>query len=222
MRQFRATWKDGANLRDQEPRTAAGVLPVLRAGRLDREEPGASGEGAEGDGQADPAVLARRRWSASWTPVTAIRGDRTGSSVRPRDAALGAADWRHDRAERERLKGQQAAALHGQDRHTRVSEDSLEELKARRNEAQSAVVDVDESESAENFELPGADLSGEELSVRVIPKQADEFTCSSCFLVHHQPAGQREERRDDLLGLRGLKTPLTHPGGRSADNTRSG
>ena len=45
-----------------------------------------------------------------------------------------------------------------------VSEDSLEELKARRNEAQSAVVDVDESESAESFELPGADLSGEELT----------------------------------------------------------
>ena len=54
-----------------------------------------------------------------------------------------------------------------------VSEDSLEELTARRNEAQSAVVDVDETESAESFELPGADLSGEELSVRVIPKQAD-------------------------------------------------
>lgn len=67
-----------------------------------------------------------------------------------------------------------------------VSEDSLEELKARRNEAASAVVDVDESESAESFELPGADLSGEELSVRVIPKQADEFTCSSCFLVQHR------------------------------------
>jgi hypothetical protein len=67
-----------------------------------------------------------------------------------------------------------------------VSEDSLEELKARRNEAQSAVVDVDETETAESFELPGADLSGEELSVRVIPKQADEFTCSSCFLVHHR------------------------------------
>jgi hypothetical protein len=60
-----------------------------------------------------------------------------------------------------------------------VSEDSLEELKARRNEAASAVVDVDESESAESFELPGADLSGEELSVRVIPKQA-------CFLVQHR------------------------------------
>ena len=49
-----------------------------------------------------------------------------------------------------------------------------------------AVVDVDESDTAENFELPGADLSGEELSVRVVPKQADEFTCSSCFLVHHR------------------------------------
>jgi hypothetical protein len=29
-------------------------------------------------------------------------------------------------------------------------------------------------------------LSGEELSVRVIPKQADEFTCSCCFLVQHR------------------------------------
>lgn len=67
-----------------------------------------------------------------------------------------------------------------------VSEDSLEELKARRNEAQSAAVDVDESDAGENFELPGADLSGEELSVRVVPKQADEFTCASCFLVHHR------------------------------------
>lgn len=67
-----------------------------------------------------------------------------------------------------------------------LAEDSLEELKARRNEAQSAVVDIDESDTAENFELPGADLSGEELTVKVLPKQADEFTCSSCFLVHHR------------------------------------
>ena len=66
------------------------------------------------------------------------------------------------------------------------SEDSLEELKARRNEAQSAVVDIDESDTAESFELPGADLSGEELTVKVIPKQADEFTCSVCFLVQHR------------------------------------
>ena len=67
-----------------------------------------------------------------------------------------------------------------------VSEDSLEELKARRGDKASSSVDVDETEQAEGFELPGADLSGEELSVRVLPRQADEFTCSRCFLVHHR------------------------------------
>ncbi|MDP9433257.1 MAG: DUF4193 domain-containing protein [Actinomycetota bacterium] len=67
-----------------------------------------------------------------------------------------------------------------------VGEDSLEELKARRAEAQAGTVDVDEADLAESLELPGADLSGEELTVRVMPRQADEFTCSSCFLVHHR------------------------------------
>ncbi len=67
-----------------------------------------------------------------------------------------------------------------------LNEDSLEELKARRADASSGVVDVDETELAENLELPGADLSNEELTVRVLPRQADEFTCSRCFLVHHR------------------------------------
>ena len=67
-----------------------------------------------------------------------------------------------------------------------LSEDSIEELKSRRVDKTSSSVDVDETEQAEGFELPGADLSGEELSVRVLPKQADEFTCASCFLVHHR------------------------------------
>jgi Domain of unknown function (DUF4193) len=67
-----------------------------------------------------------------------------------------------------------------------LSEDSIEELKARRVDKSASSVDVDETEQAEGFELPGADLSGEELSVRVIPKQADEFTCSQCYLVHHR------------------------------------
>jgi len=66
-----------------------------------------------------------------------------------------------------------------------MGEDSLEELKARR-DAQTGSVDVDEAELAESLELPGADLSGEELTVRVLPRQADEFTCSRCFLVHHR------------------------------------
>ena len=67
-----------------------------------------------------------------------------------------------------------------------MSDESLDDIEARRGNALSAVVDIDESESAENFELPGAYLSGEELSVRIIPKRADEFTCSSCFLVQHR------------------------------------
>ena len=66
-----------------------------------------------------------------------------------------------------------------------LHEESLEELKARRSDAQSGQVDIDEEEAAESLELPGADLSGEELTVRVVPKQEDEFTCSRCFLVHH-------------------------------------
>ena len=67
-----------------------------------------------------------------------------------------------------------------------MSEDSLEELKARRVDKSASVVDVDEADLAESLELPGADLSNEELSVRVLPRQADEFTCSHCFLVHHR------------------------------------
>ncbi len=67
-----------------------------------------------------------------------------------------------------------------------LNEDSLEELKARRADKSAGVVDVDETELAESLELPGADLSNEELSVRVLPRQADEFTCSRCFLVHHR------------------------------------
>jgi hypothetical protein len=67
-----------------------------------------------------------------------------------------------------------------------LGEDSLEELKSRRTDSQSAVVDVDETEVAESFELPGADLADEELSVKVLPMQQDEFRCSRCFLVHHR------------------------------------
>jgi len=54
---------------------------------------------------------------------------------------------------------------------------SLEQLTASRKDTQSPVVDVEDTDTAESFELPGADLSGEEFTVRVIPKQADEFTC---------------------------------------------
>lgn len=73
-------------------------------------------------------------------------------------------------------------------RRTQVEpeDESLEDLAGRRNDAATAVIDVDEADAVDSFELPGADLSDEELTVRVIPKQADEFTCTSCFLVHHR------------------------------------
>lgn len=74
-----------------------------------------------------------------------------------------------------------------------LDQDSIEELKSRRNDKNAAVVDEDETEAAEGFELPGADLSGEELAVRVLPRQADEFTCSQCFLVHHRSQLAHEE-----------------------------
>lgn len=75
-----------------------------------------------------------------------------------------------------------------------ISEDSLEELKSRRNDKNSGNVDEDEVEAAEAFELPGADLSHEELTVRVLPRQADEFTCGKCFLVKNR--GQLATSKD--------------------------
>jgi hypothetical protein len=79
-----------------------------------------------------------------------------------------------------------------------VGADSLEELKARRADSQSASVDVDEVEVAETFELPGADLADEELTVRVVPMQADEFRCSRCFLVHHRSQLARERNGEPI------------------------
>lgn len=74
-----------------------------------------------------------------------------------------------------------------------VTEDSVEEVKARRAEAAIGLTDLDESDN-EPLDLPGADLSGEELTVRVLPRQADEFTCSNCFLVQHRSRLGRQKR----------------------------
>ncbi len=79
-----------------------------------------------------------------------------------------------------------------------LTEDSLQELQARRMDKSSTAIDLDPDDVAESLELPGADLSNEDLSVRVIPRQADEFTCSSCFLVHHR-SQLAETRGDDMI-----------------------
>ncbi len=71
---------------------------------------------------------------------------------------------------------------------TKTAEDtvdeSLEELTAGRRAAADTAV-IDEDETVDSYDLPDADIS-DELSVRVIPRQANEFTCSSCFLVQHR------------------------------------
>ncbi|MGB0100554.1 MAG: DUF4193 domain-containing protein [Nocardioides sp.] len=76
---------------------------------------------------------------------------------------------------------------------SRKTEDEQKEesLEARRlasgdQDKTSGKVDEDETELAESYELPGADLSHETLEISVTPKQADEFTCTSCFLVQHE------------------------------------
>jgi hypothetical protein len=75
---------------------------------------------------------------------------------------------------------------------SRKTEDEQKEesLEARRlasgdQDKTSGKVDEDEAELADTYELPGADLSHETLSIEVTPKQADEFTCTACFLVQH-------------------------------------
>jgi hypothetical protein len=58
-------------LRDQESRAAPIVLPLLPAARVDHEESGAGGEGAQGQRKADAAVFRKRRWRASPRPAIA-------------------------------------------------------------------------------------------------------------------------------------------------------
>lgn len=59
--------------------------------------------------------------------------------------------------------------------------DSLEGLKAA--EARKSDMD-DDGEIVDSFEIPAVEISGEGLEVKhVEPRRADEFTCSSCYLV---------------------------------------
>jgi hypothetical protein len=47
----------------------------------------------------------------------------------------------------------------------------------------SRATELDAPDVVEAVDLPGADLSGEELVVIVEPMRADEFRCERCFLV---------------------------------------
>jgi hypothetical protein len=67
-----------------------------------------------------------------------------------------------------------------------LEDDSLDELNTRRSPARSPTLDLDEADAAEEFELPGADLWGEELTVSVVAMLSDEFRCDRWFLVHRR------------------------------------
>jgi Domain of unknown function (DUF4193) len=106
--------------------------------------------------------------------------DDSGHNDRPLDVRLGASKLYG--------RGDSVATDYDTPRSVEGEEDqeqSLEALKARRAEAAADLGDDADPFEAE-LDLPGADLSAEELTVRVLPRQADEFTCKSCFLVHHR------------------------------------
>ncbi len=65
------------------------------------------------------------------------------------------------------------------------AEDSLEEIIARKPEQPVGVAE-DENDLAFEMELAGGEDITDELVVRPVPQQANEFTCSSCFLVKHR------------------------------------
>lgn len=67
-------------------------------------------------------------------------------------------------------------------------EDGTESLEELRTSSRSTVVDLleEDVEAVDGHTLPGADLSGLQLEVTVLPRQADEFSCISCFLLCHR------------------------------------
>lgn len=61
-------------------------------------------------------------------------------------------------------------------------------------DARSVVSALDEADTTDGVELPGADLSDEVLAIEVIPQKDDEFTCYSCFLVRPFTDCRRKRR----------------------------
>ncbi|MCW4464466.1 DUF4193 domain-containing protein [Glutamicibacter sp. MNS18] len=66
-------------------------------------------------------------------------------------------------------------------------------LNAGKTATQASLVDEDEAELAESFLLPGAEVNQDEVSVEIMPEQADEFTCASCFMVRHRSLLARQD-----------------------------
>jgi hypothetical protein len=65
-------------------------------------------------------------------------------------------------------------------------EDKPETLEGLHQSGSRTVDLLEEGDPDGGLELPGADLSDLSLEVQVLPKQSDEFTCTSCYLVAHR------------------------------------
>nr|WP_105032147.1 DUF4193 family protein [Arthrobacter ruber] len=68
---------------------------------------------------------------------------------------------------------------------------------------QSSSVGFEDADTAEGIDLPGADLSGGELLIQVIPPQRDRSTCASGFLVRRSGQVRRPARRTTIRRVRG-------------------
>ena len=90
-------------------------------------------------------------------------------------------------------------------------DNSLEALKsASAPDARSVVTELDEADALDEGLTPGGEIVAEELIVQVIPQGADEFTCSSCFLVRHRSQLAREQWPVLLHRVRRLTPPAAH------------
>lgn len=78
-------------------------------------------------------------------------------------------------------------------RKTDDDTESIQALQERVPDKMSSQVDVDDSDNP-GYELGGADLADVDLDVVVLPPQADEFTCVSCFLVKHRSQVDHETK----------------------------
>jgi len=73
------------------------------------------------------------------------------------------------------------------------AEDSLEEIIARKPEQPVGVAE-DENDLAFEMELAGGEEINDELSIRPVPVQHNEFTCRSCFLDKHRSQMANEKK----------------------------
>ena len=83
--------------------------------------------------------------------------------------------------------------------------DGLKSLRTNERSGRDDAIDVDDSDLSD-VELPGADLSDESLDIRVVPEQADEFTCSRCLLVRHRAQYHHKDERGEICNDCALET----------------